>query len=452
MEILLILPACGNWQDVGRRKLFGGKTFRFSMLPLLTVAGLTPDNHRITLVDEQIDKIPFDKCFDLVGINTMAATAPRAYEIASRFRSRAIPVVLGGVHATLNPEEAARHCTAVVVGPAYDAWERLLLDIEAGNLDRFYYGNPHGRHPALPAHLLRKSRYLDIHATYATLGCRNRCGFCSVTAFYKGERYRRPLSDIRAELAAVRQKVVLFVDDNLTQDRDYCMELLAAITPLRKKWVTQASLEIADDPELLSAMAKAGCIGIFAGLETFSEEALWRHQKTIRLPGKYKESIRTLHDHGIFVEAGIVFGFDTDTKEVFRTTLKLLDEIGVDAIQPSVLTPLPGTPLYNEMQHRIVDRNLEHYDFKHAVFQPMHMSTDELEEGMRWVVREFYSFKRFLRRARGWVKSAQRLSDVLYPLIVNFAYRGRVRAFGIEGRDPGGIQADSFDDKVEKAA
>ena len=442
MKILLVLPSTGNWKSIGTNRLFNGKTFRFSMLPLLTVAGITPDRHAITIVDEQVDTLPDDRHFDIVGINTMTATMNRAYEIARLFRAKGSIVVFGGMYATLNPDDVLCHGDAVVMGPAFDAWPQLLVDAERGALREKYHGNPHGKKPpVLPYSLLRGSHYLPVHATYATMGCTNQCSFCSVTAFYKGNRYRRPVSEVAEELAAVRRKIVLFVDDNLTQDRDYCLLLARAVAPLKKKWITQASIDIAYDDGLLDALAASGCVGIFAGLETFSAEALASQNKNIQNPLHYRTAIARLHAHGIFVEAGIVFGFPGDTKQVFAETLRQLNRIGVDAIQPSVLTPQPGTKLHAAMKNRIVDRDLDHYDFKHAVFTPDRMAREDLEEGTKWVVREFYKPSRILRRLVRWLAMPRGLRHIAYPLLLNIAYFGRVLRFGIAGYDPAAQKA-----------
>ena len=437
MKILLIAPSSGHWKGIGKKRLFNGKMFRFSMLSLLTVAALTPEEHDITMIDEQLEDIPWDEHFDLVGITVMTATAPRSYELCRQCKARAIPVVLGGFHPSFNIREASRFADAVVVGPAYHAWETLVKDVKDGMLKQVYYGKMEGRLPAhLPKHLLQKSRYLSIHTSYATLGCRNNCAFCSITAFYKGARYVRPIEEIVEELQAFKEKFFLFVDDNLTQDRDYVVKLCKALTPLKKTWVTQVSVEIADDDELLSLLRDSGCIGVFIGLESFSEEALSSQQKEIKSPRYYRAAVRKFHQHGIFVEAGMIFGFDNDRPEVFESTLAVLDKIGIDAIQPSILTPLPGTQLHEDLKDRIVDRNWEHYDYKHAVFTPAHMTQDELEGGLQWITKGFYSPIRIFKRLFRWLRTPGGYKHFYFPLFLNVAYYGRVLQFKIKGYNP----------------
>lgn len=437
MKILLISPSSGHWRGLGRKKFFNGKTFRFSMLSLLTVAALTPAKHQVTLIDEQIDLIPEDSDFDLVGITMMTATAPRAYELCHYFRNRSIPVVVGGFHATFNIEEAAAHADSIVVGPATGAWQKLLEDYENGTPGKIYHGNPEAEPPTnLPKHLLKKSGYLSVHTTYATLGCKNRCSFCSITSFYQGKRYCRRIKDVVNELKSFKENFFMFIDDNLTQDRKYILDLLRAITPLKKKWVTQASIEISDDPALLDAMKRSGCIGVFIGLESFSESALCSQNKNIKSPKYYKRAVSILHQYGIFVEAGMIFGFDSDTVEIFASTLNILEEIGIDALQASILTPLPGTRLFGEMKDQITDFNWEHYDYKYAVFNPAQMTKDNLMAGLEWINKKFYSSSRILRRTFRWITTPSCSRNFYYPLFLNVAYWGRQFQFKVKGYNP----------------
>lgn len=437
MRILLIAPASGRWRGLGRKWLFNGKTFRFSMLSLLSVAALTPDGHDVTLVDEQVDDVPWDQPFDLAGITVMTATAPRAYELCRRLRARGIPVVVGGFHPTFNVDEAASHADAVVTGPAGGAWPRVLADLAAGALQPVYRGDPHVEIPfTLPRHLLKARRYVSINTCTATLGCRNRCAFCSIPAFYGGRRYQRDVGDIVEHLRSFDERFFLFVDDNLTQDREYALRLCRAIAPLRKKWATQASVEIADDPELLESMRCAGCVGVFVGLESFSDSALCSQHKTLKSAEQYKDAVREIHRHGIVVEAGLIFGFDGDGPEVFERTLAVLDGIGIDVMQASILTPLPGTALFESMRDRIVDLDWSHYDYKWAVFEPATMTRQDLMAGLEWINKRFYSPGRILRRLARWVTMRGGLAAFHVPLLLNVAYFGRQFRFHVRGYNP----------------
>jgi radical SAM superfamily enzyme YgiQ (UPF0313 family) len=437
MRILLIAPASGHWRGLGRRRVFNGRTFRFSMLSLLSVAALTPGGHTVRLIDEQLDEIPWGDPVDLVGITVMTATAPRAYEICRRFRAQGVPVVLGGFHPTFNIDEALQHAAAVVAGPAADAWPAAVEDAALGRLKPVYRGNPDAPVPqSLPRHLLNPRGYVSLQTCYATLGCRNRCAFCSITAFYEGRRYQRDITDIVRHLESFDDRFFMFIDDNLTQDRDYALRLFRAIAPLKKLWATQASVEIADDPELVAAMSDAGCVGVFIGLESFSEHALCSQNKTIRPPEYYREAVQTLHRHGMVVEAGLIFGFDGDGPEVFESTLAMLEDLGVDVMQASILTPLPGTRLFNEMRGRIVDVDWSHYDYKWAVFEPARMTRTDLMAGLEWINKRFYSPGRILRRLARWLTMPRGLGRFHIPLLLNAAYWGRQFQFGVKGYNP----------------
>ncbi len=436
MKILLISPASGNWRQIARRKLFNGRTFRFSMLSLLTVAKLSPADAQLTLIDEQVDDIPFDEHFDLVGITCMTSTAPHVFELCQLFKERSIPVVLGGFFPSLNPQVALEHADAVVAGPAMEAWPRLCEDVRRGSLEKIYYGNPNGKVPsALPRELVRSENYSTPNATYATMGCKNKCKFCSISAVYQASHYTRPIDEVIEEVASFNTKFFMFVDDNLTQDRDYVIELLDRLAPLKKHWITQASIEMAEDQELLEKLAKAGCIGVFIGLESFNAHTLNETEKGFNAPEKYRRAVKTLHRHGLFVQSGVIFGFDDDTVEVFETTLKMLERIGIDAIQASVLTPLPGTVLYEEMKDRITDIDYQHYDYRHVVFQPKQMKAEQLQAGADWVIRKYYAPWRILKRAVRWLCTPG-LSHYTCLFVVNWAYFGRTVAFKICGRNP----------------
>jgi radical SAM superfamily enzyme YgiQ (UPF0313 family) len=239
-----------------------------------------------------------------------------------------------------------------------------------------------------------------------------------------------------AELAALDQDWFVFVDDKLTQSREYSLDLFQAMVPLEKKWVTQASIDIADDLDLLRAMRKAGCMGVFVGLETFSEDALDQQDKSFNIPRGYPEAIKRFHDQGMFVEAGVIVGFDADNANVFLNTLRMLERAGVDVIQLSILTPLPGTLLHESMKHRITDTDWEHYDYRHVVFEPKNMSAEELQAGADWLIRKYYSPWRILRRAARWVMTPFGLRGLAYALALNLAYLGRVWRFNIRGYNP----------------
>jgi radical SAM superfamily enzyme YgiQ (UPF0313 family) len=444
MKLVLIAPASGKWRKVAKSGIFNGRTFRFSLLSLLRVAAETPPDVTVEIVDEQVREIPWHCDADLVGITCMTALAPRAYEIAARFRQRGIPVVLGGMHPTLCPQEAAAHATAIVTGEAEGVWPRLIAHAREGRLCGIYNNSappPLEALPPVPHHLLDPQRYAALYATQATRGCSHGCDFCAVSAFSGRTHRRRPVGDVVAELGSTPHRFVLFVDDNLTADREYARRLFHRLAPLKKRWVTQSTLSIADDPELVHLMANAGCIGLFVGMETFSDANLEAVGKSCNRTAKYRAAIDLLHDCGIAVEAGVVFGFDGDGPAVFETTLQHLDDLGVDAVQVSIFTPLPGTPAFGRMETRLLHTNWAEYDFHHAVFQPRQMSAAELKAGHDWVTRRFYSLPRITRRLWRHLLRPGGPASLPYVLAVNLAYYGRVRRWRIGGWNPAAKRA-----------
>ena len=439
MNILLIAPASGKWQRVARTRLFNGKTFRFSLLSLLSVAATTPLNAKIRIVDEQVEPIPWDAEVDLVGITCMTALAPRAYEISARFRNRGIPVVLGGMHPTLLPDEALDHATAIVAGDAEGVWPEVVADARNGCLAGVYRNeSPHsleGLKPP-PRHLLASDKYSTVYATQATRGCPHGCEFCAVSAFNDNTQRRRPVEEVAAEVAKIPDRFVLFVDDNLTADREYAARLFTALMPLKKHWATQSTLSIADDPDFVRLAAESGCIGLFVGLETFSEKNLNSVNKSCHHVQDYRKAIRCFHKNGIAVEAGIVFGFDGDRPDVFESTMKVLDRLEIDAVQVSILTPLPGTPAHTKIRQRIITYDWSQYDFHHPVFTPSNMTPLQLKAGHDWVTCQFYRPGRILRRLRRHLARPRGMKTFKYILALNLAYYGRIRSWRIRGWNP----------------
>jgi radical SAM superfamily enzyme YgiQ (UPF0313 family) len=439
MKIMLIAPASGKWHRVGRKWIFNGKTFRFSLLSLLSVAAETPSYASVEIIDEQVDAIPWEASIYLVGITFMTAAASRTYELAARFRARNIPVVLGGMHPTFCVEEALQHADAVVVGDAEGIWPQVVADARDGRLKGIYRNT---RLPDLrglkqpPRHLLENKKYATVHAIQATRGCPNHCDFCAVSAFHQHSHRQRPVEEVIQEVSAIPSRFFIFVDDNLTADREYARRLFRALIPLRKRWVTQSELGIAEDLELVKLAAKAGCTGVFVGMETFSVRNLESVNKGFNRVQKYREAIRTLHRQGIGVEAGIVFGFDHDDPTVFERTLKLLDKLKIDAAQVSIFTPLPGTRRFETMKDRIFDRQWRHYDFHHTVFHPRCMSAEDLQSGHDWFTNRYYRPGSILRRVWQYTLRPRGLSTLRFILGVNLAYYGRIRRWKINGRNP----------------
>jgi len=403
------------------------------MLPSLYVASSMPPFVKTRIVDEDVEPIDFGADVDLVGVSFMTFNAPRAYEIGDAFRRRGKPVIFGGYHPSFLPREAIAHADAVCIGEAEPNVPQMIEDLRAGRLRSFYDAGPADlrRLPRVNRSLVRGSAYITPNVIQATRGCPYRCSFCSVAAFACYRFRTRPIEDVVAELASLG-RFVLFMDDNLTADREYAKELFARMVPLRKQWFSQCGIGLADDAELLRLASASGCRGLFVGLESLSQQNLDAWGKHPNRARGYAAAIRGLHQAGIGIYAGLVFGMDADTRHVFQQTLTFLREARVDALQATILTPFPGTPLFAELerQGRIVDRDWSHYDFGHVVFEPKHMDADTLRSGLAWLQSHFYSWPSVLgriARSLGYLGPSV-VMRAMAPL--NLGYRLRHRAYG----------------------
>jgi radical SAM superfamily enzyme YgiQ (UPF0313 family) len=385
---------------------------RFAQLAMPSVAAATPPGHELRLVDEKVEPIDEDLAADVVGITLYTTVAPHGYALARRFRERGAFVVLGGPHPSALPEEALRHADAVVVGDAEDTWPQLLADLAAGRPQRLYRSSSPPLDDLRPARLdLLAGKSYPTHAvTHATRGCPHRCEFCSVPGL-GGLRYRkREVRAVVEEVERLEGPLVVFWDDNLVADRAYARELFRELRPLWRRWIGQATLSFARDRELVRAAAAAGCIGLFVGVESFSSASLASVRKGMNRVEEYGAAIGALHDAGIAVDAGIIFGFDHDGPEVFDATLEAAQRIRLDVVNFNVLTPFPGTPLFDrfEREGRLLTKNWELYEPNlHVVFQPARMTPSELQAGHRDAMRAFYRrralFPRVLRSPpRAW--------------------------------------------------
>ena len=433
-EILLICPAPESCRVKPGGKPVVSRFFRHTRLSLLTVAAATPPDWDVKIVDEYVSPLEFSSEPTCVGLSFMTAGAPRAYEIAREFRHRGIPVLAGGFHPTFLPEEALIHCDSVCIGDAEPSWPQILRDLEAGVLKRIYQSDPYAslRGLGLPRRdLLDPKEYFTRNSVQTSRGCPNHCTFCSITSFYGAHYRHRPVEEVIEEIAGLSGKLVLFIDDNLVADRSYALKLFSGLKPLNRHWYSQAALTIAKDSGLLEAAVDSGCKGLFVGLESLSNENLNKVGKGFCLSENYLRAIETLHRAGIAVEAGIIFGFDEDGPEVFDRTLDFLKASRIELAQITVLTPLPGTVLYSQMEKesRILTRDWSYYDFFHVVFQPKKMTPEELQAGTDEVVRRFYKTKAILERTTSSLHSLGLLQTFGTILPLNLAAKRRVETW-----------------------
>ncbi|HEX8683196.1 MAG TPA: radical SAM protein [Ardenticatenaceae bacterium] len=399
------------------------KSLRYAPLTLTTLAALVPPelNVEIALVDEGIDEIDTGAEADLVGISAITGTAPRAYEMAREFRRRGIPVVLGGVHPTLVPDEAARHADSVVVGYAEQSWPQLLRDFVGGQMQPRYLQQPGLSLANLPVprrEMLPGSQYATLHTIEATRGCIHRCDFCVVPSAW-GRPLQRPVGEVVDEIRAMRARRLIFLDLNLIADLDYARELFTALIPLKVTWGGLATTLIAWDDDLLALAARSGCRGLLIGFETLSPDSLAEVHKGFNARKDYHYVMRRLHEHDIAVMGTFVFGFDHDTRESFGEIAEFVHEANIDLPRYAILTPFPGTPLFRRLkaEGRILTEDWSLYDGQHVVYEPRQMSPDALLRGTEWAWKQTYSYRSIAKRLLG----ARKLLPVAIP--ANLGYR-----------------------------
>ena len=384
------------------------KTMRYAPLTLTTLASLVPPEipSDVRIIDEGVDDIHPDRIeADLVGITAITGTAPRAYEIAAQFRQRNTPVVLGGVHPTLMPEEAMQHADAVVAGYAEESWPQLLRDFVSGRLRRRYDQSPTLSLANLPfpKRQLYNSRLVNVaHTLEATRGCIYQCEFCVVPAAW-GKPLQKPVADVVADIRQMHAKRVIFLDLNLIADVSYAKELFRALIPLGIQWGGLATTTIAWDDELLDLAARSGCRGLLIGFESLNQATLVEAKKAFNMRQDYHEVIRKIRDRRIALMGCFVFGFDHDTAESFDETVDFVLSTHMDLPRYAVAVPFPGTAFFKRLkaEGRITTENWGLYDGQHVVFQPKNMTPDELLRSTRQAWKKTYSYGSIWKRLAG---------------------------------------------------
>ncbi|MBN2054671.1 B12-binding domain-containing radical SAM protein, partial [bacterium] len=377
-----------------------GTRLKHFMVPphsLQILSALTPDRHQVAIFDEYHRPAPVDMHADLVGISVWTAAAVRAYELADALRARGLPVVLGGPHVTLCPEEAQAHADCIVAGEAEGVWAGLLDDFEQGRMRSRYDGEPLplSETPDADWHRIPPREYVLNTVVSASRGCTNRCWFCFESS-RKGVAFRlRPLPMVLREIRSASPRVVAFIDNDLLADREYAHRLLRALIPMRIQWFGMTTIGAADDEELLDLLAASGCRTLYIGFESVNRHCLDEVRKGWNHIGDYIRNVRRLHDRDIMVNGSFVFGFDHDGPDVFTHTVQFGIEARLETATFTILTPYPGTLLYKKLLAggRIIDHDWSHYDTTRVVFQPMGMSGEELEAGYFQAYRDFYSWR-----------------------------------------------------------
>ncbi len=410
---------------------------RFAPLGLGLVAALTPDSWQVQILDETYE--PFEhRDADLVGLSAFTASATRAYEIARHYRERGIPTVLGGIHGSMLPDEALQHVDTLVIGEAEGAWPKVIADFEAGRLQRVYQGGrPHLKGIPKPRRDLFHPSF-SIGAIQTSRGCPMDCEFCSVAAF-NGRRYRqRPVEEVLDELESIPQKRIFFVDDNILGYGKHASERAITLFKgiiergIKKDWLCQASMNFAENEEVLEYAARAGCRVVFIGVEAESVEALQEVNKRPNLRigvEAYEEAFRRIHRHGIAVLGAFIYGTDSDTPEALRRRNEFILGSSVDAIQLTYVTPLPGTRLFDRLRDegRLLFTDFpadwEHYYMTEVTHRPLRVEPQALRDAIYQINVPLYGHRSLLRRfARTW-RDTRNFTSAMWAYRLNLGFR-----------------------------
>jgi radical SAM superfamily enzyme YgiQ (UPF0313 family) len=420
VRLLLISPG-REWH---KRRPY---TLRLPQLALNVVASLTPNRYHIKLVEEDLEDLDLDQDCDIVGISAMTANVTRGYEVAAEFRKRGKTVILGGVHPTVLPEEASRYADSVVIGEAEDTWPQLLNDFENNRLEKSYRSKnidvsnfPSPRYDLTPK---RAGGFFDVTPIVTTRGCPYDCEFCGVPDFYGKKLRSLPVERVVRDIEVSGGRMFLFMDDNVLAKRAYMMELFKAMKPLKIQWIGQSSITFVRDTELIRAAAESGCQGLFFGLESVSTCTRTRMRKTAKDLSHDEESIRKVQGEGILFHASLVVGFDGEDESIFDDTLEFLMRNRIATASINVLTPYPGTRVFDQMQSqgRLLTKDWRYYDHSCVVFRPSPMTPLQLLEGHQRICMEFYKLSSIARRLNPGV------GHMTYYILGNLGYRKRVR-------------------------
>ena len=392
------------------------RSWQMEPLPPATLAGLTPADVEVRFYDDRMETIPFDEPTDLVAMSVETYTARRAYQIASEYRRRGVPVAMGGFHPTLCPDEVAQYAEIVVVGEAEEVWPHVVDDVRHGRHESVYRAaaRPSLRGLRPDRRIFRGKRYLPIGLVEAGRGCHFRCDFCAVQAMFGSTQTRRPIDETVAEVASLRgsKKLFFFVDDNITSNMRDAKDWLRALAPLGIRWVSQSSINAAHDEEFLDLLVRSGCRGVLIGFESLDPDTLAAMNKSFNtMRGGYEAALANLRRHGLRVYATFVFGYDNDTAGTFRRSVEFAKAHSFYIAAFNHLTPFPGTPLYG----RLADEGRlrfdrwwldERYRYNMVPFQPKAMSPAALQRECLRARRDFYGWPSILRRGADRVNRA----------------------------------------------
>jgi len=407
-----------------------------AMEPLVfsILAGLTPPDIELVMYDDRVEEIDYDDKTDLAAITVQTFTARRAYKIAANYRERDIPVVMGGFHPTLMPEETLLHADSIVMGDAEDVWLKIVNDARARKLKPIYQGNieypMNGIKP--DNRIFKGKKYARMTPVQFGRGCRFACDFCSVHSYYGNSLRNRPINDVITEIEALHKNFIFFVDDNIFRNYDRVIELFNALTPLNIKWACQISLDAAYNEELLALLEKSGCAAVFIGFESLNKENLKQMKKGGNIDHTdYREGVKRFKDHGIMVCGAFVFGYDNDTADTIEMALEFAVESKLCIAHFNPLFPTPKTPLYDRLKD---EKRLIHEtwwlspDFRYGqgFFHPRRMSVEELAGKCFEARCRFNKYSTIFRRAMDFKANSKSLFNFSAFLAANLISRKEI--------------------------
>lgn len=394
------------------------------VLPYIAAA-IPSKKYEIKTINDSYKEINYKEKCDIVGISTATPSAPRAYQIADEFRKHGKTVILGGIHPTILPNEAANHADSVVIGEAETTLPRLLKDYEKNQLKKFYYS----KEKICPENIPLPKREVEeiyplIAGVQTSRGCPYNCKFCTL-ARVNGVRYRAiPIKKVIEDISRIPRKFLIMIhDSSLTISTDYAKKLFEEMVPLKKKFMCYGSIPVLiENEEIIKLSKKAGCIYWALGFETITQKSLNEANKNYKVE-QYERIVKKIKQNGMGVFGSFVFGFDHDTPDVFETTLQKVQSWGIDAAEFNILTPFPGTKTYKtfEQQGRILNKDWSKYDLQHVVFQPKNMTSKELYNGVLSISKRFYSINNVLKRELS--AGIFNFSKFLYTIALNSGMR-----------------------------